>query len=631
MEGGSLFNPGFLGSSFLWWVGQIADDATWRDNILPGPHKDTKKPDGWGRRYKVRIIGLHDQGEEEIDSNDLPWAQIMYPVTGGGGQTSSSHTSNLRQGTMVFGFFLDGQEQQIPVIMGVLGHNVQVPLSAKIGDNRVTNNTPGNLAASGYAEGRNPPPNTPAEGGPNPVVPDDDLRVTKPKSEAQQQEEAEPSPGTKLNKYGLDPTITAGSDPNIFADMRSAVAEAEALGYEKGSPEYEDLKQKRVAEGIRNRKKAANSPAAPVQPGPTLEGVDDVTVISSADTKRNDHYRQKTVMLSTCQFPQSNQKGLQTALDNLVKKIEKYINTFQSYIDKVSSTIEDIQLVMKNAAREIAKYIKPLLDKVMEFVMKKLNEALTIVVAALPSSLRHKFADMKKILTELILCLYNKLTQGLGDLIGAVLDKALNLAGLENKAKAAAANSNGDDDAYRRLAPKVPPCYAEDITAQVFAVSAPAINEANESLIQNLDNFLDDTQKQLAGVSGALDGMVNKIPDISGSLTAALGFENIKINLFGCELEPNCPVDDYYTIQGGGAGQPDAKQPSDKAVEDAAAAQDPAEVAAPKEDVGYIQPTSGQQDVKPSGSDPMGAELDAELERSRAGDRSGLDDAIEIS
>jgi DNA-directed RNA polymerase subunit L len=413
--------------------------------------------------------------------------------------------------------------------------------------------------------------------------------------------------------------------------MRSAVAEAEALGYEKGSPEYEDLKQKRVAEGIRNRKKAANSPAAPVQPGPTLEGVDDVTVISSADTKRNDHYRQKTVMLSTCQFPQSNQKGLQTALDNLVKKIEKYINTFQSYIDKVSSTIEDIQLVMKNAAREIAKYIKPLLDKVMEFVMKKLNEALTIVVAALPSSLRHKFADMKKILTELILCLYNKLTQGLGDLIGAVLDKALNLAGLENKAKAAAANSNGDDDAYRRLAPKVPPCYAEDITAQVFAVSAPAINEANESLIQNLDNFLDDTQKQLAGVSGALDGMVNKIPDISGSLTAALGFENIKINLFGCELEPNCPVDDYYTIQGGGAGQPDAKQPSDKAVEDAAAAQDPAEVAAPKEDVGYIQPTSGQQDVKPSGSDPMGAELDAELERSRAGDRSGLDDAIEIS
>ena len=83
-------------------------------------------------------------------------------------------------------------------------------------------------------------------------------------------------------------------------------------------------------------------------------------------------------------------------LDNLVKKIEKYVNTFQSYIDKVSSTIEDIQQVLRNAACEIAKYIKPMMDKVMEFVMKKLNEALTTVVAALPSSMRHLFADMKK-------------------------------------------------------------------------------------------------------------------------------------------------------------------------------------------------------------------------------------------
>ena len=400
--------------------------------------------------------------------------------------------------------------------------------------------------------------------------------------------------------------------------MRSAVAEAEALGYEKGSPEYEDLKQKRVAEGIRNRKKAANSPAAPVQPGPTLEGVDDVTVISAADTKRNDHYRQKTVMLSVCDFPQSNSKGLQTALDNLVKKIEKYVNTFQSYIDKVSNTIEDIQQIMRNAAREIAKYIKPMMDKVMEFVMKKINEALTTVVAALPSSLRYQFADMKKMITELILCLYNKITQGLEGLIGGVLDKALNLAGLEEKAKAAAANSNGDDDAYRRLAPKVPPCYAEDITAQVFASAQPEIDEANNSLIQNLDSFLDDIQKQLAGVSGALDGLINKIPDVSGSLTAAFGFENLTMNLFGCELSPNCPVDDYYTLQGGGAGIPDAKLPSSTAVEKTVPAV--SDVAPPKEDVGYIQPTSGQQDTKPSGSD---LQTCAELDE-KAGDKMSL-------
>ena len=34
MESSSLFNPGFLGSSFNWWVGQITDDDHWRDNIV---------------------------------------------------------------------------------------------------------------------------------------------------------------------------------------------------------------------------------------------------------------------------------------------------------------------------------------------------------------------------------------------------------------------------------------------------------------------------------------------------------------------------------------------------------------------------------------------------------------------
>ena len=143
MEGGSLFNPGFLGSSFLWWVGQIADDSVWRDNINSGNYEDVESVPGWGRRYKVRIIGLHDQGEVEIPSEKLPWANVMYPITAGGFQTNSGATPQLRQGNMVFGFFLDGQDQQVPVIMGVLGHNVQVPLATTIGDNRVTNNTPG--------------------------------------------------------------------------------------------------------------------------------------------------------------------------------------------------------------------------------------------------------------------------------------------------------------------------------------------------------------------------------------------------------------------------------------------------------------------------------------------------------
>ena len=63
MSEGTLFNPGFLGASFNWWIGQIADDSTWRDNSVPGKFESKDQVPGWGKRYKVRIIGLHDKEE----------------------------------------------------------------------------------------------------------------------------------------------------------------------------------------------------------------------------------------------------------------------------------------------------------------------------------------------------------------------------------------------------------------------------------------------------------------------------------------------------------------------------------------------------------------------------------------
>lgn len=129
MEGGALFNPGFLGGNFLWWVGQVADDRTWRENVKSEKYENPKDNKGWGYRYKVRIIGLHDKQETLIPSDQLPWAQVMYPITAGGGQGGSFQTPGIKQGMFVFGFFLDGQDQQVPVIMGVLGNNAQTPLS----------------------------------------------------------------------------------------------------------------------------------------------------------------------------------------------------------------------------------------------------------------------------------------------------------------------------------------------------------------------------------------------------------------------------------------------------------------------------------------------------------------------
>ncbi len=34
----------------------------------------------------------------------------------------------------------------------------------------------------------------------------------------------------------------------------------------------------------------------------------------------------------------------------------------------------------------------------------------------------------------------------------------------------------------------------------------------------------------------------------------------------GCELKPNCPISDYYTIQEGGASQADTETPSNAVI-----------------------------------------------------------------
>ena len=129
----SLFNTGFLGGSFLWFIGQVADDSTWRKNLNSKKFKKTDDIPGWGYRYKVRIMGHHDKDESDVSAEELPWAQVMYPVTAGTGHGGSYQTPAIKQGMFVFGFFLDGKDEQTPIIMGCLGNNAKTKLERKMG------------------------------------------------------------------------------------------------------------------------------------------------------------------------------------------------------------------------------------------------------------------------------------------------------------------------------------------------------------------------------------------------------------------------------------------------------------------------------------------------------------------
>jgi len=119
-----LFKRYFVGrDNFVWWIGQVVDKTKWEGNIPGYRTTSTGGHDGFDQRYKVRIMGYHTADKLKLTDDDLPWASVMLPVTAGGGTGGSSQTPNLRQGNFVYGFFLDGEDAQQPIIMGVIGYN----------------------------------------------------------------------------------------------------------------------------------------------------------------------------------------------------------------------------------------------------------------------------------------------------------------------------------------------------------------------------------------------------------------------------------------------------------------------------------------------------------------------------
>ena len=95
----------FMGKNgFIWFVGVVEDRAD---------------PKNLGR-LRVRCLGYHTEKLDQLETKDLPWAHVMNPITSatvsGLGQTPLGAV----EGTWVVGFFQDGADAQMPIIIGTL-------------------------------------------------------------------------------------------------------------------------------------------------------------------------------------------------------------------------------------------------------------------------------------------------------------------------------------------------------------------------------------------------------------------------------------------------------------------------------------------------------------------------------
>ena len=518
MEGGPLFNSGVLGSNFLWWIGQIADDSYWRDNIIPGKFPNKESIPGWGRRYKVRIMGVHDQGETAIPAENLPWANVMYPITAGSGIGNAFQTSALRQGMFVFGFWMDGQNMQTPVIMGVLGNNAQTPLpTGPIEGNKVTNTQPGNLAYSGFAQGKDPKKGTAKE-----KVPDSGLVTEKPKPDDIAKEGAKAPPGVGLSKFGLRNDLPVSELQQRDIQNAQALAQAQGLNVE----ETGEFIKKKVQEGIKNRVGAANDPFVPPVPGVTMENIDAMHQLSAGDVKREDKYREKIVLMKPDDIVGSSTKSIQIEIDNLTAKVDKYFGSLGEYIDAVSGppTRTELDKEVGLTACKISKFMKIIMDKMMEYTSKSLNKELQLTVAEMPSSMRYLFGDQKFLNTMDTMKQYNEITDKMCGEMEGILQKSLGLDKAEEKIKKRISsglnfadstsqeaietiNTSSDtgSSAGDRLqvvrggikTPKVPICFAEDVIGQAIFAQKDALENANNGMVQNYNRFISDISSQL--------------------------------------------------------------------------------------------------------------------------------------
>ena len=567
MEGGSLFTSGFLGAQFNWWIGQIADDATWRDNTASGKHEAGTQIPGQSRRYKVRIIGYHDKQEESIPSDQLPWAQVMYPVTAGGGQASAYQTTALRQGNFVFGFFLDGQDQQVPVIMGILGNNAQTSLKTTIGKSD-TNFGP----TSGFAESSH------GDTDPNRKAPDADLVINKPKSQEQKDDTDPAPPGVKLNKYGLRPDKIPTKAQR--RDQQRAIAEADARGLT--GQERGDYITRAVADGIAARKAEAESPTSPSQPGATKENADAVHQQAVSDVKKHDRQIRKIPLDNPYDSVNSSMKNIQIILDNLTKDINKILETARSYVDAASNVLNDIQNLVTSAAAKLSKYMKPIFDKIQQFIVKTVQKAMAPAVNIMFPNMRNLMSDLKEQITQLLCCLFEKMIAKLQEQLGGMLTKGLGLGGGDG-----AGGSGGVGDFLEKLdtrtvtpedrVPQVPMCYVETLTGDVISANKKEITGAVDDIIEKVGGFLEGITKQIDAIQDGLTAASGAIPSIDGivgNMASALSFENLELSVFGCDFKPKASVSDFYTFASGSGGTSAGAAPNINEVAEKAASTD---------------------------------------------------------
>lgn len=598
-EGGTLFNQGFLGAgSFHWWIGQVVDDAMWRDNIVPAKQPDEKSVKGWGYRYKVRIIGYHDQDPNiSVRDEDLPWAQVMYPITAGGGQSGSSATPNIRQGMFVFGFFLDGPDGQNPVIIGVLGQNAQTGLKTSIGGGNK-----GYVPTSGYAKGTNPDPNIKA--------PDHDLRVNAPDNAPQSPPPVNPS------VIGTSQRVATGEVPPSGPTLENTTMVHQTTN---ADVKRNDLYLRKTA--LSSPCKEENSDIKNIQT--VLENLsNDINKIQQTANSYVDAV--SNVIGGGCEgLVQAAAAQISSFMKSIYDRVRAYIiklfnKSIAPTIDKLLPNQRTVIMILKEKGTQMLVMLyNKLIDQLLGLVTKFLSDTFckkkppkakspkpAAAAAAAAASAGagtttapvtgDPFVDRRTPISlpgssgtiypedyapTVPMCTVDSLVgtilgTHINEMVGA-LDKAIDpinkeLTKMIDEYNTLGAGIGEDSNLTGALS---------GLTNTVTASSSSVQDSVSSSSSANsIDKALTSANSALSQAQGFLNSGASLISGIMGSVSQALGFVNTIIGFFKGDSKPKCPVNDTHTLQNGGGST--SETPNNDTIQAAAEAADPLKSAA---------------------------------------------------
>jgi len=361
----SLLKSNFIGKDgFIWWIGQVADPSVWRNEKSDFANKKgDSSQESWAYRCKVRIVGYHSFSRNELPDSDLPWAHILTSAAEGSpGQGGFGKTHSLIGGESVFGFFLDGDEAQQPVIMSCFHRSPAV------------------------VNVDNPDPFEPFTGFKGPFSRSSGSQATRQK----------PQPAAPINSiptsFGSGPQVTISSNPN-FGTANPASLDV--------SPGFAPL----------GNNQSLNAGANYGLSSTIGFGANPDTLFYSTKAELT-FFHQFDIQPEVTGDNGCNNNiiaQITATLQNFIKFINSLESTAYGFIDPLRNKSINMSFHICKIARIIASLVKYIITGVRDKIMNLIGCLFKILGLTLPQPIKLPISEATKNIMNIIFCLFEKL------------------------------------------------------------------------------------------------------------------------------------------------------------------------------------------------------------------------------